>query len=66
MKSILSKMLVASVVAACFTFTVQANPSIHAVADTAKMSKMKMDKKMDKNKMKKMDKMSKKDTASKM
>ncbi len=72
MKSIFSKAVIAAVIAAFFTLNLQAAtlPSI----DTAKMDKMKMDKKMgkmkmdkkmDKMKMKKKDKMGK-DTSSKM
>ena len=62
MKSIMSKAVATAVIAALFSLNLQAAtlPS----ADTGKMSKMKMDKKMDKKKTK-MSKM-KKDTASKM
>jgi hypothetical protein len=67
MKSIFSKVVVTAVIVAFFTLNLQAAtlPS----GDTTKMSKMKMDKKMekkmDKMKMKKKDKMAK-DTSGKM
>ncbi len=68
MKSIISKVAAAAVITALFSVNVQAATIHKSLADTGKMSKMKMDKKMD-GKMKK-SKMSKgkmaKDTASKM
>lgn len=64
MKSIFSKAVIASVIAAFFAVSVQASTVHLSSVDTGKMSKMdhKMDKKMDKkmSKMKKKDKMSKK------
>jgi hypothetical protein len=58
------KPVIAAAIATCFAFNVQA-ANVHLSADTGKMSKMKMDKKMSKKKMSKMSKM-KKDTMSKM
>lgn len=53
MKSIFSKVTIATVLAACFSLNVQASDRV-LTADTSKMSKMdhKMDKKMDKMKKK--------------
>ncbi len=66
MKSMMSKTLIAAVVAVCFSLTLQAKPINASLSDTTKKDKMKMDK-MDKMKMdKKMDKMEKKMDKKKM
>ena len=55
MKSLMSKTLIAAVVAVCFSLTLQAKPINASLSDTTKKDKMKMSK-MDKMKMDKMDK----------
>ncbi|MFB9841968.1 hypothetical protein [Mucilaginibacter ginsenosidivorans] len=63
MKSTISKVAVAAIIASFFAVSVQAGPTHTAAADTGKMKKMdkmgKMDHKMDKMEKKKMSKMKK-------